>query len=234
MRPALQWHQISSARRERERLYLASLPYFTLDRTYENDKHYFTAIGILHYTGRRSGRHHAFGVRLEYPREFPKKPLHVFDHNKIFRPSLDGHLFSTHELCLTLTERGEFSLGTETLTEEVLGAALVWLHKRRLFDRTGTWPGPAERHGINAIIDLLVERSVVSSTTAITTWLLAHASTPAGYPREPDIYAPCPCGSGQRLRFCHQEELNLIFQRLARMPRDYALAQLLEAKEGAT
>ncbi len=230
MRPPLQWYQIAASRLERERSYLASLAFFALKRTYCDQTSNFIAIGILHYVGQRSGKTHTMTVRLEYPRGFPKKAQYVFDHDRMFAVGSAGHLLGNHELCLTLTERGEFSLGSETLTEEVLGATLVWFHKRLIFERSGEWPGPAERHGINAVLDLLVERHTVCDIASIRTWLQRYAVAPSGRPTAPDLYAPCPCGSGNRLKFCHREELKPLFDRLSRVPADRQLSQLLDVK----
>jgi hypothetical protein len=228
MRSAPHWHQLSPARLERERERFANSPYFTLERT--STKARFTAVGTLSFT-RRCGKEYQFRIRLEYPRHYPKRIPHVFDHDHRFTPSLDGHLFSTHEICLTLLERGEFSSVSEQLTQEVLGASLVWFHKRLLFDRTGAWPGPAEKHGINAVIDLLVERHVATDASAISDWLLKHACTPSGHACPPDLYAPCPCGSAQRVKFCHRDDLQLIFKRLANFPAGCKLADILAIKE---
>jgi hypothetical protein len=230
MRIARHWYELSTARRDRELHQLAALPYFTLDRTTIGDDRRFTAIGTLRFIGRRSGRQHHFRIRLEYPAQFPKKAPRVFDHDKRFTPTLDGHLFSTHELCLTLPERGEFTMGSDELTQEVLGAALIWFQKRLIFDRTSHWPGPAEPHGVNAVIDLLVERHVAPDAMTISAWLLAHACTPNGHPAQPDLYASCPCGSGKRLKFCHRNDLQLIFNRIARFPTTYQLTDVLGIK----
>lgn len=231
MRILRQWYDLSTARLDRERYQLAHLPYFTLEHTTKANGN-FTAIGSLRFTGHRSGKQHNFRIRLGYPYRFPKEPQRVFDHDGRFRPSLNGHQFSNHQLCLTLREREEFTTGSDHLTEEILGATLVWFHKRLIFDRTNQWPGPAEKHGINAVIDLLVERHVANDATAISKWLLEYASSPAGHLREPDIYGPCPCGSGKRVKFCHRDDLRLIFDRLASFPRNYKLADALGIKEG--
>jgi hypothetical protein len=234
MRPARHWYELSSARRDRERHQLANIPYFTLERTTTNANRIFLAIGTLHFIARRSGKEHGFRIRLAYPSRFPQEPPRVYDHDKRFTPTLDGHQFRTHELCLTMNERGEFATGSDRLTQEVLGATLIWFHKRLIFDRTKQWPGLAEKHGINAVIDLLVERRVVTDATAISDWLLSHASTPAGSLRAPDIYALCPCGSGKRLKFCHRDDLQLIFNRLAVFPTDWKLADVLGRKDGGS
>lgn len=232
MRRAPQWYQLAPSRLERELRYLAAVPYFDLDRTYEDTVGWFTALGSLHFTGRRSGKRHTMRCRLEYPRQFPKTPQHVFDHDEIFVPGADGHLFSNHELCLTLPEREEFSLRTEDLTQQVLGAALVWFHKRLLYERGRLWPGAAERHGIGAVIDLLVERDIARDAAQLTAWLEANAATPSGRVCQHNPYAPCPCGSGKALRFCHSAELKPLFNRLAPFHRE-RLKDILDLKTEA-
>jgi len=118
------------------------------------------------------------------------------------------------KFCITLLEREEFTLGTADLTEHVVSAALLWWRKRVIYDRTGKWPGPAERHGINAVIDLLVERHVAPDATTLSAWLLANATTEQGFARVPDRYAPCPCGSGKATKFCHDDSLRPLVHRL--------------------
>jgi hypothetical protein len=228
MKSAPQWYDFAPSRLAREREYLASLPYFALERTTAVPG--FIATGIIHFLGHRSGRIRALRIRLEYPRFFPKKPPRVFDQDEIFPTGADGHLLSNYELCLTLPERGEFSVNTETLTTEVLGASLIWFHKRLLYERTGTWPGPAERHGINAFLDLLVDKGIVTHTGSMSTWLQQHATSPQGSIKAPDAYAPCPCGSGKRLKFCHHDDLAPLVERLARTPKDRQLKDVLGTK----
>ncbi len=229
MRPALQWHQLAPSRLARERAILASLPYFNQERAFFN-KGYFNAIGTVHYRGRRSGRHYELRIRIEYARTFPRTPLRVFDHDQVLAPSLNGHLFSTRELCLTLPERAEFNKDAERLTEEVLGAALVWFQKRRLFDRNGVWPGPAERHGVNAVIDLLIEQRILADEKTMYAWLCKYASTTAGHYSVPDRYAPCPCGSQKAMKFCHEEPFKPLFARLGRTSEPTLLGNALETK----
>ena len=228
MRPAPQWYQFGSARVARERITLTTLPYFRLERTFFDDR-YFKAIGILHYHGHRSGRQHAFSIRLEYPRTFPRIPQRVFDQDKVFVPSPDGHLLRTHEICLTLPERNEFSIGTGQITEEVLGATLIRFHKRRLFDRTGLWPGPAERHGTTAVIDLLIPQGILHDEETTCAWLQQHATTTAGGYQAPSRYAPCPCGSQKTMKFCHEEALRPLFARLSQAA-DHTLLAAMQAK----
>jgi hypothetical protein len=119
---------------------------------------------------------------------------------------------------------------TEHLTEEVLGAALVWFHKRRVFETTGIWPGQAERHGVNAVIDLLIEQQIVADEETMHAWLSKYASTGTGHYRTPDRYVPCPCGSQSAMKFCHEEALSPVFDRLSQASGTMLLADALAIK----
>lgn len=213
MRSIPHWHHLSHTRAASETERLKNAPYFTLERLTTEER--FTAVGTLRFR-RRCGKDYTFRVRLEYPRWYPKDPPLVFDHDKVFTPTLDGHLFTTHEICVTLTERGEFTKISEQLTHEVLTATLVWYHKRLIFDRTGRWPGLAEKHGLDAVIDLLIERDIIPDATTMSNWLTQHTIANGTF-RAPDIYAPCPCGSGKRLKFCHRDDLQPFFKRLTNL-----------------
>lgn len=225
-----QWHQRASARLAHERDLLEQLPYFRLERLAHPRGENATAIGVLHFAGYRSRKHYALRIRIEYRWNFPAALPHVYDQNKILKVDANGHLFGQHELCLTLLERGEFVLGTNHLTVDLLGAALVWWQKRVIYDRTGKWPGDAERHGINALIDLLVERNVASDANVLSHWLLTHATTSGGRAQLPSPYAPCPCGNGKAVKFCHAETLQPLLRRLKQFPPQLQLRDGLDFK----
>ncbi len=210
MRRSLQWFVRSPSRLSREQKLLGSLPYFLAVSSMLAADSGLVVVGILSCVGVRSGKTEQFRVRLQYPRDFPDHVPSVFDHVHRFQPSLDGHQFPNHRLCLTLPDRKEFSTGTEHLTEEVLGASLLWFRKRLLYERGFGWPGPVERHGIWATFDLVAERLGLTDACPISIWMQEHAATPSGKIIEPDVYAACPCGSGKRARFCHPDELKLL------------------------
>lgn len=225
-----QWHQRAPGKLARERDLLAQLPFFRLERLTHSVDENATALGVLRFTGSRSGKYHTLRIRVGYPYNFPAALPHVYDHDKILKVDANGHLFGQHELCLTLLERGEFALGTNHLTVDLLGAALVWWQKRVIYDRTGKWPGDAERHGINALIDLLVERNVARDANMLSHWLLTHATTSEGRAQLPSPYAPCPCGNGKKLKFCHADALQPLVRRLKQFPPQLPLRDGLDLK----
>jgi hypothetical protein len=203
------WYRISRERLDFERSVLGSLPYFRAENQYFDFLKRLIVIGTLTYSRPRSGRVESFRIRLEYPDRFPKHAQRVYDHEKVFQPGNEGHL-PGYRLCLTLPERGEFSTGTEKLTEEVLGAALIWFDKRLIFERNRCkWPGPDERHGALAKIDLYIQRAGLSDNQDVVGWAdaLCRSAAKGGRYFEIDVYSPCPCGSGRKFKFCHFNEL---------------------------
>jgi hypothetical protein len=206
---SLPWYRISRERLAFERSVLRRLSYFNLETEFFDSLKRLIVIGTLTYSRQRSGRIERFRIRLEYPHNFPRHAQLVYDHDEVFQPGKDGHL-PDHRLCLTLPERGEFPTGSEMLTEEVLGATLVWFDKRLIYERNGgTWPGPYERHGAFAKIDLFIEQAGLSRNQSALNWVdetLKSAGTKGRY-FEIDVYSPCPCGIGEKLKFCHFGEL---------------------------
>ncbi len=148
-----------------------------------------------------TGKLQTMTIRVEYSAAYPWEVPKVFDHEGQFQPSANGHLFSDHRLCLSFPPRGEFAVGSETLACEVLGASLIWLDKRFIFERTTKWPGEAEEHGwAKPLRKLLIEeanRSGAISLKAWTNWVVEDLVTP-------QYDGGCPCCSGRTFKLCHR------------------------------
>lgn len=226
------WYKISPRRLALERSVLKDIPYFSLEEEAFDSRKRFIIIGTLNYRLERSGKIENFRVGLTYPGDFPRRIQLVFDHEKRFKIGADGHLIRDHQLCLTLPERKEFSLGSDRLTEEVIGATLVWFDKRLIYERTGKWPGPAEKHGTQAKIDLILEKAGLQESQSVKTWVdqIYNSALQDGRYMSLDVYGPCPCGSGKALKFCHLEDMRFLFK----LVKEVAILRLsLESKDRA-
>ena len=104
---------------------LRALPYFRLEREGIGTDGRFAAVSVLHYVGHRSGKENALRVKIVYPRDFPRQIQRLYDHDRVLHVDPDGHLIGQHELCITLVEREEFTLGAADLTEYVVSATSV-------------------------------------------------------------------------------------------------------------
>ncbi len=215
------WHRMSHARLELERSILTGLDYFRFERESLGQDESLTVIGTLAYRREMSGRKEEFRVRLEYPDDFPRDFQRIFDHDERFTPGSDGHLLASYQLCLTLPERREFALSSQALTEEVLGASLVWLDKRLIYERMEKWPGAEERHGAWGKLDFILEQARLKDNAVALQWAeqLLTSAVSNGRTAQVDVYSLCPCGSGRSLKFCHYEGLRPLVKLIRALSR---------------
>jgi|SRR6185437_3829173 len=203
-----QWHDGLPSRITEEILRLEALPYFAIERHFFKEDRSLVVVGMLAHTSTH-GRIDRFLIRLEYPENYPDAVPAVFDHDHAFQPLADGHLLSDWRLCLTFPDREEFELALNNLSEQVLGASLIWFHKRSIFERSGrkNWPGPAELHGLLPRVVLVLERTGLFRNAFFmewVSWLLQSRVTP-------NLAHLCPCNSGKSLSRCHTEAAQQIY-----------------------
>jgi hypothetical protein len=146
-------------------------------------------------------------VRLEYPPNFPVLEPFVFDHDRVFQPSRDGHQFEDYRLCLKFPDRDVFSHDADFVTIEVLGAAWNWMVKRNIFQRHPLWPDTAERHGFSEPYkELALEQAEESKSGFLPVW----AEWAIANRRLPRLNGQCPCLSGRALGKCHPKMAYLV------------------------
>jgi len=206
---------------EQEIFRLRTLRYFALESWSITDQQ-LHVLGFLSHTQQETGRKEIIRVRMEYPHEYPWDIPSVFDYDKRFAPSADGHQYSDHKLCLSFPLRFEFPVGSENLATEVLQASLVWFDKRCIFERLRVWPGAAEEHGYVRPLKLLLReearRSRSLSVSAWCEWIIAELVSP-------DSDKGCPCLSGRPFAHCHNQLLWLaiLYQCSSNSMRDHEL-----------
>lgn len=187
---------------------LRAVEFFSLE-SYQVSEGRLMVIGTLSHKRPHCGVE-SLRVRLEYPQTFPLLEPRVFDHDKVFVPSPDGHQFGQdYGLCLRFPAREEFSRDIEVLGREVLGAAWSWMIKRNIFERNKSkgWPGEAEPHGWAAPYrQLVLEELIAARHTFLDIWAewAMRTFSPAR------LQGPCPCLSGRTLNGCHRRIAELV------------------------
>jgi hypothetical protein len=205
---------------EEEIARIKAVPFFKYEHYIMRDGR-LQVIGQV-YRNRKYGSAEYLRVRLDYPDSFPDEEPTVFDDDMHFRPSRDGHQFTNYALCLRFPfRRAQFGFTIETLGEEVLGAALSWLIKRNIFERTGEWPGDAEEHGLaRPLAKLAREIARETGIYFLEVWA-EFCITHAVVPKWDGV---CPCLSGKRVNHCHDH--------LARMIEMAVIASRREVQSG--
>jgi hypothetical protein len=168
----------------------------------------FSVIGTVSHNRPFCGEE-SLRLRLEYPDDFPQGEPLVFDHEKVFVPSANGHQFQDGRLCLRFPEREEFSKDVNSLSREVIGAAWNWMVKRNVYERDKTkgWPGDAEAHGYaEPYGQLVLEQLIAANDSFLDVW--AEWAIRARSPVQP--HGPCPCLSGRSLTKCHTRIAELV------------------------
>lgn len=217
------------ARVERELETLSSVRFFRI-LTHSATIGALQILGVLSFTQEETGKIYSLKIRVVYPSEYPWAVPSVFDEDRQFRPSANGHQFPDYRLCLSFPEREEFRIGSEQLSSEVLGASLIWLDKRYIFERNGKWPGEAEEHGwprpLRGLLKEEAERSRNGYVSAWTDWIIAELATP-------QFHMGCPCCSGKKFLDCHWRLAMLSAQYLLSMQYERGLDEHRSALEAA-
>lgn len=173
------------------------------------------AIGTIAHVHEHGGID-SMRVRLEYPYHHGKTlrmiekyvvvdlrhtdTIAVFDHDKVFAPSAEGHLFNNHQLCLEFPFRDELSRDPARAVEEVLGAATLWLLKRSIFERSNhQWPGDTEDHDYSGPSRAVALRAARLSGADLEPWAMLSIDASI----RPQFAKACPCSSGRTLVNCH-------------------------------
>ena len=189
------------------------IPYFQYDSHYLELRKLVVIGGIRNENEQAAPE--AMRIRLEYATSYGQKdtllsdhPIRVFDHDEIY-DTKHGHVFPDHRLCLEYRFRKSLSRDPSSAAAEVIGASLLWMIKRNIFERNGgRWPGPEEPHGDFEPLRTLATETARQTRFAAT--LEPWAQLSIDLRRMPSLDGSCPCGSGKRLRGCHVHLAGLI------------------------
>jgi hypothetical protein len=192
---------------EREISRLDALEFFYLEE-HRLDDGKLVAIGTLSHNRSHCGSEF-LRVRLEYPNDFPESEPIIFDQDRVFVPSANGHQFPDGSLCLRFPAREEFSKDIGVLSREVLGAAWNWMVKRNIYERDKIkgWPGEAEEHGYAAPYrQLVLEELIAENQPFLNIWAEWAIRTHS----RARMNGPCLCLSERRLGQCHKKIAELV------------------------
>jgi hypothetical protein len=197
-RPPEAWTTSGEAvSRELERI--RRVPFFEFETSESNSR--LVLFGEV-YRIREHGGRESLRLRLVYPFDFPLSPIKVYDADRCYIPSANGHLFPDYELCLQFPPRAEFSSDAETQSLEILGASLNWMIKRNLYEASSpkVWPEEHEPHGhARPWAKLARDRAVAYGNYLLEFWVDCALK---GL-HLPSKNESCCCGSGKPLSRCH-------------------------------
>ena len=145
-----------------------------------------------------------FSIDLEVPDNYPRGIPKLWCNPLEIPWEIDRHVYGNGLACLCVSSeyRKHWPPGSD-LTDFLSTLVRPYLVGQAYYQNHGHWPPGHERsHGAEGIIeayeDLLAPLGAVTEPMIENfAHLLARRSHPQGH-------EPCPCGSGKKLRICHQ------------------------------
>jgi hypothetical protein len=169
------------------------------------------------------GVHGRVEIEVRFPASYPKKEPTTYDAKRQFdRAAKDGHINADGSCCLWLPSESTWDPADPRALRSYLDQVAVFFHRRLVFEagRERRWPGQERDHGGAGFLEYVREK--LGSKIRLADFMpVLQASG------DLDPYAPCPCGSGKKYKWCHRDALEAA---LAKVDRT-ALQEAITADE---
>lgn len=146
-----------------------------------------------------------FRIRVEVPESFPLDLPVVFETEGRIPWTANRHVESCGKACLFVPdERWKYFPESGTLLEFLRGPVHAFFLSQHVFEKTGAWPFGARSHGVEGIAEAYAEELGSADLDLVCRYLDVL--------RKPEVkgHWPCPCGSGRKLRDCHQDQVQAL------------------------
>lgn len=177
-----------------------------------------------------------FSIDLEVPDNYPRGIPKLWCNPREITWEIDRHVFPNGMACLCVCSeyRMHWPPGSD-LTAFLRALVRPYLVGQAYYQDHGHWPPGHERsHGIKGIVEAY--RDLLAPIGPVSELVIENFSRLLALPSHPSGHEPCPCGSNEQLRDCHQAflmDLRLIidpehakadWERLSRSNREAAPA----------
>lgn len=194
----MSWFERAPHRLDSDRAAVAGGPtYAHLTFEIDSEKRQVSLAGTLHLLS-RSGIPTPIRIKLLFPDDYPTAVPDVYEIDGVLPRGLDGHVGEDGRLCLSLPQCRAIDMTAEGSIVNLLNQVTCFAHKALIRKWTGTWPGPQEPHGREALLVWHHEEIFGYDDPRGKS-----ALQPALDGDEPPMNQPCPCGSGRKYKRCH-------------------------------
>ena len=231
-----QWYESNRRRFHEEREALASIcplmrlavggPDFRINKVMSLKRECAVAHGTYTLKVPDSSRQIEYGIVIVFPSNYPKTvPLMFCNDPKLPIGDIDRHIMNDGRACLGVqAEIGLRWKADSTIAdflEKLVAPFLVWQAYFEVYQQPPP-PWGARSHYKQGILEFYAEQlsMPVESNMIDFMRLLARKNKPKGHEY-------CPCGSGERLRNCHQNLVYSTRERVSWQDVEYDLSILL-------
>lgn len=143
-----------------------------------------------------------FQVQIVIPKTFSRDLPEVRETGGRIPWHVGRHMFPSGRACLFVTEERwkHFPVGS-SLKQFLDGPVHGYFLAQIVWEKNGTWPFDQRSHGLDGIYEFYEEMTGFRNRTIIHNYVdYLSRSEVKGHWR-------CPCGSGEKLRHCHWDQL---------------------------
>jgi hypothetical protein len=163
-----------------------------------------------------------YSVEIEIPKDYPKS-IPLMRETAGILPKTPNRHFNPDNRCACLflpDERYRCYPEGSSIIDFIKGPVTNFFFSQICFDLTNEWPWGERGHGTKGIIEFYEEELGTSDLEVIIACLR--------YLTKNDVkgHLPCYCGSGLRLRKCHQGRLNDLRSKISRNDAEKSLLSI--------
>ncbi|HEV7343311.1 MAG TPA: hypothetical protein VGN68_16930 [Sphingopyxis sp.] len=150
-----------------------------------------------------------YGVRIELSSAYPRIEPRVFETDGRIARDPDHHINGEGDCCVTVWENWLVTAGSTSFSAYLRGPLREYFLGQFWFENTGSWPFGERAHGMSGLEEAYAEALGIPNVRKDLLYLLRFLRQ-----QRSKGHWPCPCGSGRRVRNCHQNDLSAQRQRI--------------------
>lgn len=150
-----------------------------------------------------------FDIKIGVPDTFPiDQPLVLETGGRIPR-TLDRHIYGEGHCCINVWEEWLVSAADQSFSSYMNGPLRNYFLSQYRFEQTGEWPFGERAHGYDGLIEAYAETLGIEVDAAKVKNCLQLLSR-----KKIKGHWLCQCGSGKRIRDCHQQIFSELRQKI--------------------
>lgn len=151
-----------------------------------------------------------FHIRMELTGLYPRCEPRVFELGGRIPRSPDRHVNPDGDCCVTVWENWLITANDRSFSSFLSGPLNEYFLGQFWFERTGKWPFGERAHGTPGLEEAYADALEIPNRRKDLIYYLRLLSQDW-----PKGHWSCPCGSGKRLRHCHQGDLTVLHRRVS-------------------
>ncbi|MHC8493105.1 hypothetical protein ACTU44_10370 [Thalassospira sp. SM2505] len=178
--------------------------------------------GVFVVSSPEEGPFDSFQIRAGISPNFPEKEPCVFETGERIPRTADRHVYPNEgHCCLCIWEEWLHTTPTPSFENFLTGVMHDYFVSQVYFETKGDWPYGHRAHGSEGVVESFSELLGVEPDLEVIENYLQTLSM-----GKLKGHNDCPCGSGERIRKCHREQINQLSVKFSKVSATAMLERL--------